>query len=176
MPPPQYPQWNPQGGGGRRLPPLWRRPKAASVEDAAEAANISNTPMKSTPISATRRFSCIFVTLLSKLASRNLVPRPIPRPWPNSWKRTLHVVIIPGGSNHQSWPGGSHSPVGAVGPEGGFHISEVSCTSKGVHPEGQERLSEKVNRGGHNYDMQSKQSCEAPLLDAISWRSKKYRF
>ena len=30
-------------GGGRRPPPLWRRPKAASIEGAGEAANIAKT-------------------------------------------------------------------------------------------------------------------------------------
>ena len=30
-------------GGGRRPPPLWRRPKAASIMGAGEAANIAKT-------------------------------------------------------------------------------------------------------------------------------------
>ena len=40
------PIMEPPRGGGRRPPPLWRRPKAASIMGAGEAANIANTYMQ----------------------------------------------------------------------------------------------------------------------------------
>ena len=39
-------------GGGRRPPPLWRRPKAASIMGAGEAANIAKTQANAYEISA----------------------------------------------------------------------------------------------------------------------------